>query len=173
MTSLNLREEQQKDGNIRLVLHWMETHPPEPSPYLVPNYVNTSNTLIDLKITKVCHTASFLMILENQSLANMFSLLIYVQNFFTVFTTVYYRTHWYYKNRSNFQTKMLFFEFCRIFDKLHQELRFVFTSQTSQTCHIEASAFVPSFGPANPRRFASSRYCREIASQVALLLFYC
>ena len=28
MTSLNLREEQQKDANIKLVLHWMETHPP-------------------------------------------------------------------------------------------------------------------------------------------------
>ena len=28
MTSLNLREEQQKDDNIRLVLHWIETHPP-------------------------------------------------------------------------------------------------------------------------------------------------
>ena len=34
MTPLNLREEQQKDPNIRLVLHWMDTHPPEPSPYL-------------------------------------------------------------------------------------------------------------------------------------------
>ena len=34
MTSLKLREEQQKDANIKLVLHWMETHPPEPTPYL-------------------------------------------------------------------------------------------------------------------------------------------
>ena len=34
MTPLNLREEQQKDPNIKLVLHWMDTHPPEPSPYL-------------------------------------------------------------------------------------------------------------------------------------------
>ena len=34
MTSLNLREEQQKDANIKLVLHWMETHPPDPSPYM-------------------------------------------------------------------------------------------------------------------------------------------
>ena len=34
MTSLNLREEQQKDANIRLVLLWMETHPPEPCPFL-------------------------------------------------------------------------------------------------------------------------------------------
>ena len=33
-TSLNLREEQQKNANIKLVLHWMETHPPDPSPYL-------------------------------------------------------------------------------------------------------------------------------------------
>ena len=30
MTSINLQE-QQKDDNTRLVLHWMETHPPEPS----------------------------------------------------------------------------------------------------------------------------------------------
>ena len=34
MTSLSLREEQQKYANIKLVLHWMETHPPELSPYL-------------------------------------------------------------------------------------------------------------------------------------------
>ena len=34
MTPLNLREEQQKDPNIKLVLHWMDTHPPQPSPYL-------------------------------------------------------------------------------------------------------------------------------------------
>ena len=34
MTPLNLREEQQKDPNIKLVLHWMDTHPFEPSPYL-------------------------------------------------------------------------------------------------------------------------------------------
>ena len=29
-----MKEEQQKDPNIRLVLHWMNTHPPAPSPYL-------------------------------------------------------------------------------------------------------------------------------------------
>ena len=34
MNSLNLRDEQQKDDNIRFVMHWMATHPPEPSPYL-------------------------------------------------------------------------------------------------------------------------------------------
>ena len=34
LQSLNLKEEQQKDPNIRLVLHWMNTHPPAPSPYL-------------------------------------------------------------------------------------------------------------------------------------------
>ena len=34
MTPLNLGEEQQKDPNIKLVLHWMDTHPPEPPPYL-------------------------------------------------------------------------------------------------------------------------------------------
>ena len=33
-SSLNLREEQQKDDNIRLVHQWMETHPRELSPYL-------------------------------------------------------------------------------------------------------------------------------------------
>ena len=34
LQSLNLKEEQQKDPNIRLVLHWTNTHPPAPSPYL-------------------------------------------------------------------------------------------------------------------------------------------
>ena len=34
MQSLNLKEEQMKDPNIELVLQWMDTHPPEPSPHL-------------------------------------------------------------------------------------------------------------------------------------------
>ena len=33
LQSLNLKE-QQKDPNIRLVLHWTNIHPPAPSPYL-------------------------------------------------------------------------------------------------------------------------------------------
>ena len=32
--SLHLREEQQNDANIKLVVHWMETHLPELSLYL-------------------------------------------------------------------------------------------------------------------------------------------
>ena len=160
MTSLNLREEQQKDANIKLVLHWMETHPPDPSPYLSSElrkylkHFNRPENYQGVLYRKFFDDTGKTITRQYVVPAHLRTELLYrVHNSKTAGhigitkTAQIFRQQFYFPNFVEFLANYI--KNCSSF------------LQVKPVKH--ANAFVPSCGPAFPRRLASSRYCWEIA----------